>query len=171
MISHFAPLCPTDRLSIHHLSLKSLLKSPQAHEILRFWLEKVERLVCWGLETKETRFLWSRRNLVSQCDAPKRSISRILFPEGFRSLAQRFGSLNQAAIISLGRSLPTGSCGLPASLAASHRCAALSGESGRSHAWPCSCWGLPGRSRYRAAGELLPHLFTVARTQRVFETP
>ena len=35
---------------------------------------------------------------------------------------------DRAAIISLGRSSPIGSCGLPARLATSHRCASLSGE-------------------------------------------
>ena len=30
--------------------------------------------------------------------------------------------------------------------------------------WPCSSWGLPCRHRYRRRGALLPHLFTLARS-------
>jgi hypothetical protein len=30
--------------------------------------------------------------------------------------------------------------------------------------WPCSSWGLPCRHRYRQRGALLPHLFTLARS-------
>ena len=74
---------------------------------------------------------------------------------------------NRVAIISLGRSLPIGSCGLPARLATSSRC--VLPKKNRSHAWPCSCWGLPGRTHCCAAGELLPRLFTLTvRPWRVF---
>ena len=31
--------------------------------------------------------------------------------------------------------------------------------------WPCSRWGLPCRVRCRPRGELLPHLFTLARSE------
>ena len=34
-------------------------------------------------------------------------------------------------------------------------------------AWPCSRWGLPGRRRYRSAGELLSRLFTLTSYEAV----
>ena len=71
---------------------------------------------------------------------------------------------NRVAIISLGQSSPIGSCGLPASMAASRRCAPSKREP--LAAWPCSCWGLPGRTHCCAAGELLPRLFTLASVSR-----
>ena len=60
----------------------------------------------------------TNRGTISTGKAPKRSISRILCPDR-----------NRVAIISLGQSSPTGSCGLPASVATSRRCASLRGES------------------------------------------
>jgi len=82
---------------------------------------------------------------------PREPVSRVLCPTSW------------AATISLGRRLPAVSCGLPASLeASSPRRTHANGGSAHSHTWPCSRWGLPGRSCHHAAGGLLRHLFTLA---------
>jgi len=89
---------------------------------------------------------------------PKRSISRILFPIeiGWRSFlwADRCRSARAAYPRDWRRAVAV----------------RLSEERRRSHAWPCSCWGLPGRTHCCTAGELLPRLFTLAvRPLRVFK--
>ena len=89
-------------------------------------------------------------NFLKRC--PREPVSRVLCPT------------SRVATISLGRRLPAVSCGLPASLeASSPRRTHAYGGSARSHTWPCSRWGLPGRSCHHAAGGLLHHLFTLTR--------
>jgi hypothetical protein len=51
--------------------------------------------------------------------------------------------------------------GRPCPLAAYPRCLGRGGFLSP-HAWPCSNWGLPCRSRCRERGGLLPHRFTLA---------
>ena len=63
--------------------------------------------------------------------APRRPVSRILSPT------------SRGAAIYLGQPLPAASCGLPASVETSRFCALREGSLA---AWPCSRWGMPGRS-------------------------
>jgi len=81
-------------------------------KILRFWFEKVEQSVCRRFER------------------PVREGAKQRVPPEGRTLCAKeidkpnsVPDRNRAATISLGRSSPIGSCGLPARLAASHRCA------------------------------------------------
>ena len=89
----------------------------------------------------------------------KRSISRILFPIeiGWRSFL--WADRCRSARAAYPRDWRRAAAVLP------------SEERSRSHAWPCSCWGLPGRTHYCAAGELLPHLFTLALAGSLFLWP
>ena len=68
---------------------------------------------------------------------------------------------NQAAIISLGRSSPIDSCGLPARLAASHRCAPSPEREAARMLGLAPAGGCLAASVAACAGELLPHLFTL----------
>lgn len=68
---------------------------------------------------------------------------------------------DRAAIISLGRSSPIGSCGLPARLAASRRCASLRGGNAARMLGLAPAGGCLAASVTACAGELLPHLFTI----------
>ena len=69
-----------------------------------------------------------------------------------------------AVTICLAPALPPGSSDQPEALARLRR--ARSRASPRPPIWSCSGWGLPTPPVTRGCGELLPHLFTLARTRR-----
>src|SRR5512135_1908064 len=68
---------------------------------------------------------------------------------------------NRVATISLGQSSPIGSCGLPARLAASHRCAPSPEREAARLFGLAPAGGCLAASVAACAGELLPHLFTL----------
>ncbi len=71
-------------------------------------------------------------------------------------------ALPGAVTICLAPALPPGSSDQPEGLARLRR--ARSRASPRPPIWSCSGWGLPTPPVTRGCGELLPHLFTLART-------
>lgn len=89
-------------------------------------------------------------------ERPREPVSRVLCPTGLGG-----GHLSRAAVT---RRLVRPTRELEDEQPSGAR-PGLSRQSPRSHAWPCSWWGLPGRPCRHAAGGLLRHLFTLARRE------